>query len=66
MADCTLIFPFQLFDPHPAVRRDRPIVFIEEGLLFGDPHVRLKFHQHKIVLHRASMKTYAAALCGGA
>ncbi len=64
MVDCTLIFPFQLFDPHPAVKRDRPVVFIEEGLFFSDPHVRLKSHQQKIVLHRASMKTYAATLEG--
>ncbi len=62
MSECTLLFPFQLFDPHPALRRGRPVVFIEEGLVFGDPHVGLKFHQQKIVLHRASMKTYAAEL----
>jgi len=62
MASCTLIFPFQLFDPHPALSRDRPVVFIEESLVFGDPHVGIRFHQQKIVLHRASMKTYAAAL----
>ena len=29
MADCTLIFPFQLFDPHPAVAKGRPLVLIE-------------------------------------
>jgi deoxyribodipyrimidine photolyase-related protein len=62
MADCSLIFPFQLFDPHPAVSKSRPVVLIEDGLVFGDPKVGLKFHQQKIVLHRASMKTYAAAL----
>ena len=62
MADCTLIFPFQLFDPHPAVTKSRAVVFIEDSLVFGDPHIDLKFHQQKIVLHRASMKTYAAAL----
>ena len=62
MAECTIIFPFQLFDPHPAIVKSRAVVFIEEGLVFGDPHVNLKFHKQKIVLHRASMKTYAAAL----
>ena len=62
MAECTLIFPFQLFDPHPAVKRSRAVIFIEEGLVFGDPHVGLKFHQQKIVLHRASMRTYAGSL----
>lgn len=62
MAECTLIFPFQLFDPHPAVVRSRPVIFIEESLCFGDPHVQLRFHQQKMVLHRASMKAYAAVL----
>jgi deoxyribodipyrimidine photolyase-related protein len=37
-------------------------VLIEEGLIFGDPHVVPRFHQQKIVLHRASMKTRAATL----
>ncbi len=62
MADCTLVFPFQLFDPHPAIARGRTIVFIEDSLTFGDPHVGLKFHQQKIVLHRSAMKNYAAVL----
>ena len=63
MADCTLVFPHQLFDPHPALAKDRPVIFVEDSLIFGrDPHVGLTFHQQKIVLHRASMKTYAAEL----
>ncbi|MEZ5327681.1 MAG: cryptochrome/photolyase family protein [Verrucomicrobiales bacterium] len=62
MADCTIIFPFQLFDPHPALDRSRAVVFIEEGLIFGDPHVGLKCHKQKLAMHRASMKTYAATL----
>jgi deoxyribodipyrimidine photolyase-related protein len=62
MADCTLVFPFQLFDPHPALDRGRSVVLIEDGLVFGDPHVGLKFHRQKLVLLRASMKTYAAEL----
>ena len=62
MADCTLVFPHQLFDSHPAVVEGRTVVLIEDGLIFGDPHVGLRFHQQKIVLHRASMKQYASAL----
>ena len=63
MADASLIFPHQLFDPHPALSKGRVVLFIEDSLLFGDdPHVGLKFHQQKIVLHRASMKSYAAEL----
>ena len=62
IADPTLIFPFQPFNLNPVVSKARTVVLIEEGLVFGDPHVGLRHHQQKIVLHRASMKTYAAAL----
>ncbi|MGK0185769.1 MAG: deoxyribodipyrimidine photolyase-related protein [Verrucomicrobiales bacterium] len=62
MADCTLIFPFQLFDPHPALKTERTVVLVEEGLTFGDPHVGIRFHQQKIVLHRAAMRSFAAEL----
>ncbi|MFT4548052.1 MAG: deoxyribodipyrimidine photolyase-related protein [Verrucomicrobiales bacterium] len=63
MPDVTLIFPHQLFDPHPALSKDRPVYFVEDSLIFGnDPYIRLKFHQQKVVLHRASMKTFAAEL----
>lgn len=62
MAECTLILPWQLFDPHPALAIDRPVIFVEEGLVFGDPHVGIRFHQQRIVLQRAAMRTYAAAL----
>ncbi len=63
MSEATLIFPHQLFDPHPALGRGRAAVFIEDGLVFGgDPHVPAAFHQKKLVLLRAAMKTYAAEL----
>ena len=63
MSAATLIFPHQLFDPHPALAKNREVVFIEDSLVFGgDTHVGLQFHAQKLVLHRASMKTYAAAL----
>ncbi len=63
MSEITLVFPHQLFSPHPAIKKGRAIAFIEDSLLFGrDPHYPLKHHQQKIVLHRASMKTLAAKL----
>lgn len=62
MSACTLILPYQLFDPHPAISRDRKIVLIEDGLTFGDPHVGIKFHRQKIVLLRAAMQTFASKL----
>ncbi|MEM7697575.1 MAG: cryptochrome/photolyase family protein [Verrucomicrobiota bacterium] len=57
----TLVFPHQLFRKHPSLKKGRPIWLIEDTLLFGDPHARPgKFHQQKILLHRASMKAWAA------
>ncbi|NNE90102.1 MAG: cryptochrome/photolyase family protein [Verrucomicrobiales bacterium] len=59
----TLIFPHQLFDPHPAIKKGREIVLIEDTLFFGDPHASPgRFHKQKIVLHRASMRAFAEKL----
>ena len=30
MSEATLVFPFQLFDPHPALERGRKVVLIED------------------------------------
>ncbi len=54
----TLVFPHQLFWPHPAVQPDRRVWLTEEFLFFR----QYPFHQQKIVLHRASMKCYADRL----
>jgi deoxyribodipyrimidine photolyase-related protein len=51
----TLIFPHQLFKVNPAVNASRKVYLIEEYLYFK----QYKFHQQKLVLHRASMKSYA-------
>ncbi|MEM7014231.1 MAG: cryptochrome/photolyase family protein, partial [Verrucomicrobiota bacterium] len=62
MSSATLIFPNQLFDPHPAIQRSRRVVMVEDGLLFGDPHVGLRFHKQRIILLRAAMNRYAETL----
>lgn len=54
----TLIFPHQLYNRHPAIRAGRPIWLIEEYLFF----TQYRFHQQKIALHRASMKSFEATL----
>lgn len=54
----TLIFPHQLYEPHPAVGNDRRILLVEEWLFFQ----QYQFHKLKLVLHRASMKTYQGKL----
>jgi len=61
--EISLIFPHQLFETHPALERDRLVVLVEDALFFGgDPHWGLSFHKQKLILHRASMKAYVAAL----
>ncbi|MFM7645158.1 MAG: cryptochrome/photolyase family protein, partial [Sphingomonadales bacterium] len=58
MSAITLLFPHQLFEVNPALQKDRPVWLIEESLFF----TQYPFHIQKIVLHRASMKSYAYAL----
>jgi deoxyribodipyrimidine photolyase-related protein len=58
-----LVFPNQLFDPHPALARGRRVLLVEDTLFFGDPHASPgRFHRQKLLLHRASMKAYARRL----
>lgn len=58
MSFATLIFPHQLFEPHPALQKDIPVFLVEEFLFFK----HYNFHKQKLVLHRASMKHYAHQL----
>lgn len=53
-----LIYPHQLFDPHPALAKTSLAVLIEEPLLFR----QYRFHRQKLMLHRASLKAFAAKL----
>ena len=50
----TVIFPHQLFQHHPALRKDRVVYLVEEWLFFK----QYNFHKQKLILHRASMKFY--------
>lgn len=54
----TLIYPHQLYRPHPAIHKKRLQVLIEDPLFFGDPVYKIRFHKQKLMLHRASMKHY--------
>ena len=58
MSSATIIFPHQLFKNHPALSPGRPVVLVEEWLLFSQYH----FHKKKIIFHRASMKYYQGYL----
>jgi deoxyribodipyrimidine photolyase-related protein len=54
----TLVFPHQLFEQHPAIAKNRPVLIIEELLFFK----QYNFHKQKLVFHRASMKAYQRVL----
>jgi deoxyribodipyrimidine photolyase-related protein len=61
MSTVGLIYPHQLFEHHPARREGQPTLLIEDPLFFGnDPHWALSVHKQRLVLHRASMKAWAA------
>jgi deoxyribodipyrimidine photolyase-related protein len=63
MMEITLIYPHQLFAKHPAIAKGRAIHLIEDPLFFGnDAHWPAAMHRQKLMLHRASMKAYAAEL----
>jgi deoxyribodipyrimidine photolyase-related protein len=50
-----LVLPHQLFEEHLEASRDTRFVFLEDDLLFRS----LRFHQQKLVLHRAAMTIFA-------
>lgn len=50
----SLVFPHQLFAQHPALDKNRPVYLIEDHLYF----TQYKFHQQKLMLHRASLKYF--------
>jgi deoxyribodipyrimidine photolyase-related protein len=62
MNDITLIYPHQLFRKHPAVKTHRHAALIEDPFFFGGKGNPMKFHKHKLILHRATMKMYASRL----
>lgn len=53
-----LVFPDQLFEDHPCLKKDRPVFLVEEGRFFHDLRRKIRFHKKKLVLHRASMKEF--------
>ena len=58
MSEVSIIFPCQLFKKNPALKKGRTIFLVEELLYFR----HFNFHKQKLLLHRASMKCYAAFL----
>lgn len=56
--NAALIYPHQLFHRHPALAGADLAVLVEDPLFFS----QYRFHAQKLVLHRASMKQFAAEL----
>jgi deoxyribodipyrimidine photolyase-related protein len=54
MKTISLIFPHQLFEHNPCIKKSRKVFLIEEYLFFK----QYAFHKQKLVFHRASMKFY--------
>ena len=54
MKSVSIIFPHQLFEENPCLRRNRKVFMVEEFLFFR----QYKFHKQKLAFHRASMKFY--------
>lgn len=54
MNEVVLIFPHQLFEQHPALKKGRQVYLLEEWLFFR----QYNFHKQKLILHRSGMKFY--------
>lgn len=60
MSAISLLFPHQLFEKNPALKKGQPVFIVEESLFFD----QYNFHKQKLVFHRASMKAYSSFLQG--
>ena len=60
--ESTFVYPNQLFDPHPAISRNRKIYLIEDPLFFGDIKSPFNFNKKKILLHYLSMSYFSKDL----
>jgi deoxyribodipyrimidine photolyase-related protein len=54
MRTAALVYPHQLYDPHPAVQGADAVFLVEEPLLLR----QYAFHKLKLMFHRASMQRY--------
>lgn len=56
--EVSLIFPNHIYEFNPCVKTNRKVLILEDNLFFTE----VAFHKQKLVLHRATMKFYAAYL----
>lgn len=55
MKECSIIFPHQLFEENPCLKKGRTVFLVEEELFFN----QYNFHKTKLAYHRATMQVYA-------
>ena len=60
--EATLVFPHQLFYPHPSISKKRKIFLIEDPLFLSDCRYPAVFHKQKILLHFLSMRSFREKL----
>ena len=58
MKAASVIFPHQLFLPHPGLSKKTEVFLIEHPLFFFDDRLKVRFHKKKLMLHRAAMQAY--------
>ena len=58
MSAISLVFPHNLFENNPALKKGRQVFVVEEYLFFK----LYDYHKQKLVFHRASMKAYSSFL----
>jgi deoxyribodipyrimidine photolyase-related protein len=52
--EAVFIFPHQIFENHPGLKKNRLILLIEDSRFFSD----FSFHKKKLILHRATLKSF--------
>lgn len=63
MRSAALIFPHQLFESHPVLRKKTEKVFlIEHALFFGDSQYPMDFHPTKTAYHEKTMAAFNTTL----
>lgn len=58
ITEATLVFPHHLFPASPAVQSGRPVVLVEDPLVFHDPAVGFDFHAKKLLYHLATLRAF--------
>jgi deoxyribodipyrimidine photolyase-related protein len=59
---CHFIYPHQIFEEIFNFSKDVMLIIIEDPLFFGDKEYSSNFHKQKIVLHRASLRSFKDVL----